>query len=123
MAVIDSVERYLGSDPGGERFRSAANTAVAALAAIGVAALFESATHAFEVGASVPGAAVMNHLAFLAVLLLGSTTALTASFVVADLTVRARAVTSLLAALGLWAGRITGSTLPEMADGVLGFVG
>jgi hypothetical protein len=123
MAVIDAVERYLGSDPGGERFRSAANTAVAALAAIGVAALFESATHAFEVDASVPGAAVMNHLAFLAVLQLGSTTALTASFVVADLTVRARAVTSLLAALGLWAGGITGNTLPEMADGVLGFVG
>jgi uncharacterized membrane protein YccC len=104
MAVIDAVERYLGSDPGGERFRSAANVAVAALAAIGVAALFESVTHAFGVGASVPGAVVMNHLAFLTVLLLGSTTALTAGFVVADLTVRARAVTSLIAALGLWAG-------------------
>jgi uncharacterized membrane protein YccC len=102
--VTDAVERYLGSDPGGERFRSAANVAVAALASIGVAALFESVTHAFGVGASVPGAAAMNHLAFLTVLLLGSTTALTASFVVADLTVRARAVTSLIAALCLWAG-------------------
>jgi Fusaric acid resistance protein-like len=104
MAVTDAVERYLGSDPGSERFRSAANTAVAALAAIGVAALLESVTHAFGVGASVPGAAAVNHLAFLSVLLLGSTTAVTVSFVVADLTVRARAVTSLIAASTLWAG-------------------
>jgi hypothetical protein len=47
MAVMEAVERYLGSDPGGERFRSAANVAVAALAAIGIAAVFEYVTHAF----------------------------------------------------------------------------
>jgi uncharacterized membrane protein YccC len=101
---IDAVERYLGSDPGGERFRSGLNAIVAWLAAVGVAALLESVTHAFDVSSSAPGAGAANHTAALVVLMIGSTVALTAGFVVADATVRARAVTSLMAALGMWAG-------------------
>jgi uncharacterized membrane protein YccC len=98
------VERYLGSDPGGERFRSGLTAIVAWLAAVGVAALLESLTHAFEVSSSTPGAGAVNHSARLVVLMIGSTVALTAGFVVGEATVRARAATSLMAALGLWAG-------------------
>lgn len=35
MAMIDVVDRYLGSDPGGERVRTATNGAIAVLAALG----------------------------------------------------------------------------------------
>ncbi|MFE4991560.1 FUSC family protein [Streptomyces mirabilis] len=104
MAMIDAVDRYLGSDPGGERVRTAANGAIAVLAAIGASALLDANFHMFEVAASVPGAGVINHLAPLLVLILGASVALTASFVVGERTVRARAVTSLIACLGMWAG-------------------
>jgi uncharacterized membrane protein YccC len=102
--VIDAVERYLGSDPGGERFRSGLSAIVAWLAAVGAAGLFGSLTHAFEVSSSMPGAGAVNHTARLVVLMIGSTVAMTAGFVVGEATVWARAVTSLMAALGLWAG-------------------
>ncbi|MFD3457912.1 FUSC family protein [Streptomyces sp. NPDC058691] len=104
MAMIDAVDRYLGSDPGGERIRTAANGAIAVLAAIGASALLDANFHMFEVAASVPGAGVINHLAPLLVLILGASVALTASFVVGERTVRARAVTSLIACVGMWAG-------------------
>src|SRR4051812_46343391 len=61
--VTDAVERYLGSDPGGERFRSGLNAVVAWLAAVGVVAFLESLTHAFEVSSSTPGAGAINHSA------------------------------------------------------------
>jgi uncharacterized membrane protein YccC len=102
--VIDAVERYLGSDPGGERFRSGVSAVAAWLAAVGVSALLESVARGFEVSTTTPGVAATNHLARLVVLMIGSTVALTSGFVVADLKVRARAVTAVLAALGLWAG-------------------
>lgn len=100
--LTDIFERYLGSDPGHERFRTALKTAVAAAAAIGVAALLESVTHGFE------GADVTNHFARLIVLMLGSTTALVATFVGSEGNVRTRAVTSLITAVGLWAGVAVG---------------
>ncbi|MFD3581273.1 FUSC family protein [Streptomyces sp. NPDC058683] len=104
MAMIDAVDRYLGSDPGGERLRTAANGAIAVLAALGASALLDANFHMFEVAASVPEAGVINHLAPLLVLILGASVALTASFVVGERTVRARALTSLIACLGMWAG-------------------
>ncbi len=82
--VIDAVERYLGSDPGGERFRSGLSAIVAWLAAVGAAGLFGSLTHAFEVSSSIPGAGAVNHTARLVVLMIGSTVAMTAGFVVGD---------------------------------------
>ena len=48
--AIDAVERYLGSDPGSERLRSGVGAVVGLLVALGASALFESLTHAFEVG-------------------------------------------------------------------------
>ncbi|MFK0280395.1 FUSC family protein [Streptomyces sp. NPDC090499] len=104
MAVIDAVDRYLGSDPGGERVRTAANGAIAVLAAIGASALLDARFHMFEVAASAPGAGVINHVASLLVLILGASVALTASFVVGERTGRARALTTLIACLGMWAG-------------------
>src|SRR4051812_19329072 len=80
----DAFERYLGSDPGGERLRSGLNNVVAWLAAVGAAALFESLTHAFEVDPSSLSAAAANHTARLVVLMMGSTVALTAGFAVAE---------------------------------------
>src|SRR4051812_24649457 len=102
--TIDAMERYLGSDPGGERFRSGLSAVVAWLAAVGAAALLESITHGFEVSASAPGADAANHIQLLVVLMIGSTVSLTAGFVVTEKAARARAATSAMAALGLWAG-------------------
>ncbi|MGW1875983.1 FUSC family protein [Streptomyces sp. NPDC001975] len=104
MAMIDAVDRYLGSDPGGERVRTATNGAIAVLAAIGASALLDARFHMFEVAASAPGAGVINHSAPLLVSILGASVALTASFVVGERTVRARALTTLIACLGMWAG-------------------
>ncbi|MFD3496309.1 FUSC family protein [Streptomyces sp. NPDC058690] len=104
MAMMDAVDRYLGSDPGGERVRTATNGAIAVLAAIGASALLDANFHMFEVAASVPGAGAINHLARLVVLVIGAAVALTASFVVGERTVRARALTSLIASFGMWAG-------------------
>jgi hypothetical protein len=102
--LMDTLERYLGSDPGGERVRSAANAATAVLAASGVVALLERLSLAFEQSDSVPGADVMNHAARLMVLMLGATVALVSSFVVNDATVSGRGRTSSIVAVGLFAG-------------------
>src|SRR3954447_21224076 len=85
-SVTQTVERYLGADPGGERLRSALYAVVGWFAAIGAAVIVEAQTHAFDVAASAPGAAAFNHAARLVVLMIGSTVALNASFVVGDAT-------------------------------------
>ena len=103
-SVTQTVERYLGVDPGGERLRSALYAVAAWFAAIAAAAFVESQTHAFEIAASAPGAAAFNHTARLVVLMIASTVALNASFVVGDATGRGRLVSSFVAAAGLWSG-------------------
>ncbi|MGW1888389.1 FUSC family protein [Streptomyces sp. NPDC001970] len=78
--------------------------AISVLLGLGVAALFEVFTHAFEVDPSSPGAAAANHFGWLMALMLGSTVAIVSNFVVGDRSAGGRAVTSLVVAAGLWAG-------------------
>jgi len=99
-----AIDRYFGSDPGGERLRAGVNMAISVLLGLGVAALFEVLTHAFEVDPSSPGAAAANHFGRLMALMLGSTVAIVSNFVVGDRSAGGRAVTSLVVAAGLWAG-------------------